>query len=431
MLSNQLHALFSLVRHPHLEREEIVAFQNRHLRRIVTHAYQNVPYYRKLFDSIRLKPQDIRTVDDLGAIPITSKRDLQAISVEGLVTRGVNPEHLIVLRTGGSTGRPMVVRRTWAEERLLQVFRWRAMRYFGQRSTDHAARISFIEKTHPRDHQFVRRSIQILGLYKWTRIDCRFPLRDILRKVQDLNPDILISYPGVVHRLSHLLQEHDRKPICPRFVAVGGEVLTPLMREHVKEAFGAPVFNIYGSYESNVLAWECKETGELHTCDDCTIVEVLKNGSPSEEGEQGEVVATNLHSFAMPFIRYRLDDIVTKGTDACKCGQPFSTIRNIQGRIMDYFLLPGGRLVHPWELSYLIDTASWIRQYRLVQEREDRIVSQIVPKDNVPEQEMKKIESFVKERVGASVEFRIELVPEIQFEPNGKFRIFRSHVTSD
>jgi phenylacetate-CoA ligase len=431
MLSNQLHALFSLVRHPHLEREEIVAFQNRHLRRIVTHAYQNVPYYRKLFDSIRLKPQDIRTVDDLGAIPITSKRDLQAISVEELVTRGVNPEHLIVLRTGGSTGRPMVVRRTWAEERLLQVFRWRAMRYFGQRSTDHAARISFIEKTHPRDHQFVRRSIQILGLYKWTRIDCRFPLRDILRKVQDLNPDILISYPGVVHRLSHLLQEHDRKPICPRFVAVGGEVLTPLMREHVKEAFGAPVFNIYGSYESNVLAWECKETGELHTCDDCTIVEVLKNGSPSEEGEQGEVVATNLHSFAMPFIRYRLDDIVTKGTDACKCGQPFSTIRNIQGRIMDYFLLPGGRLVHPWELSYLIDTASWIRQYRLVQEREDRIVSQIVPKDNVPEQEMKKIESFVKERVGASVEFRIELVPEIQFEPNGKFRIFRSHVTSD
>jgi len=431
MLPNRLHSLFSLIRHPYLEREEIVSFQDRQLRRVVTHAYENVPYYRRLFDREGLKPQDIRSVDDLSAIPITSKSDLQMLHARELVSRRANLERLIVLRTGGSTGKPMVVRRTWAEERLLQAFRWRAMHYYGQRSTDHIARISFIEETHPRDYQLVRRSIQTLGLYKWTNIDCRFPLRDILRKVQDVNPDILKSYPGVVHRLSHLLQEHDKKPICPRFVVVGGEVLTPLMREHVREAFRVPVFNIYGSYESNVLAWECKETGELHTCDDCTIVEVLKNGTPTKEGEQGEVVVTNLHSFAMPFIRYRLDDIVTRGTDTCKCGQPFSTIRNIQGRVMDYFLLPGGRLIHPWELSYLIDIASWIREYRLIQEREDRIVSQIVPRDNAPEEEIKKIESFVKERVGASVEFRIELVPEIQCEPNGKFRVFRSHVTSD
>ncbi|MBW1743542.1 MAG: phenylacetate--CoA ligase family protein [Deltaproteobacteria bacterium] len=414
-----------------MEREKIVCFQDRQLRRVVTYAYENVPYYRRLFDREGLKPQDIRTVDDLSAIPITSKSDLQMLHARELVSRRANPEHLIVLRTGGSTGKPMVVRRTWTEERLLQAFRWRSMHYFGQRSTDHIARISFIEETHPRDYQFVRRSMQAVGLYKWTSIDCRFPLEDILGKLQDLNPDILKGYPGVLHRLSHILEKNSGKPICPRFVAVGGEVLTPLMREHIREAFGAPVFDVYGSYESNLLAWECKETGELHTCDDCTIVEVLKNGSPSKEGEQGEVVATNLHSFAMPFIRYRLDDIVTKGTDACKCGQPFSTIRNIQGRIMDYFLLPGGRLIHPWEISYMIDTASWIRQYRLIQEREDRIVSQIVPKDNAPEQEMRKIESFVKERVGASVEFRIELVPEIQFEPNGKFRIFRSLVMSD
>ena len=82
------------------------------------------------------------------------------------------------------------------------------------------------------------------------------------------------------------------------------------MRRHITETFAAPVFNLYASNEFNVIAWECQETGELHTCDDGVIIEVLKDGRPAAAGERGEVVGTNLHSFAMPLIRFRLGDII-------------------------------------------------------------------------------------------------------------------------
>jgi len=86
---SQLSNLYSLLRHPHVARDEIVSFQNRQLRRLVTHAYENVPYYSKLFDRNGIKPQDIRSVEDLSIIPITTKKDLQSLPNE-IFTPGQN-----------------------------------------------------------------------------------------------------------------------------------------------------------------------------------------------------------------------------------------------------------------------------------------------------------------------------------------------------
>ncbi len=87
---NLIPTLYSLLRHSHVEREKIVSFQNRQLRRLVTHAYENVPYYSKLFDRNGIKPQDIRSVEDLSIIPITTKKDLQSLPYE-LFGPGLNP----------------------------------------------------------------------------------------------------------------------------------------------------------------------------------------------------------------------------------------------------------------------------------------------------------------------------------------------------
>jgi phenylacetate-CoA ligase len=203
------------------------------------------------------------------------------------------------------------------------------------------------------------------------------------------------------------------------------------MRRQITKAFKAPVFEAYTSREFGVIAWECKETGELHTSDDSVIVEVLKDGRPGAKGERGEVVGTSLHSFAMPFIRYSLGDIVTKGSETCRCGQPFSAIRGIQGRMIDYFPLPGGRMIHPYEIVLaLLQEAPWIRQYQLIQEREDRIALRVVPSITPTPQELARLKEAVSKLLGRDVEFRVVLVPEIQLEPNGKFRVSRSFVKS-
>jgi phenylacetate-CoA ligase len=134
----------------------------------------------------------------------------------------------------------------------------------------------------------------------------------------------------------------------------------------------------------------------------------------------------------MPFIRYRLGDIATRGKCEGNCGAPFASIRNIQGRMIDYFPLPDGRVVHPYQiLSSLIGGGdSWIRQYQLVQEQLDRIVLRVLPRHAPDPEHLARIERSVLPLLGPRVQFRLQLVPDLPLEHTGKFRPSRSLVSS-
>ncbi len=421
-----------LIRHSQVGREEIIAFRNRQLRRLINHAYSNVPYYRKLFDENGIKPNEIKTIEDLPCIPITSKKDLQSLPTEDLVSRTIDPQRLIEHRTSGSSGEPFTIRHTWLEERINAAYRLRALRDFGLRFTDKQISIGLVRPIHPNDYSLSIKILQRMGFRRKVKVSCLLPPEEIVKRLRELNPDVLSGFSGVMSRISQVVNDTGRKGINPRFITVGAEVLTPLMRIQIFEAFAAPVFETYGSHEFNLIAWECKVTGELHICDDSLIVEVLKNGRPAKIGERGEVVATNLHGYAMPFIRYRLGDIVTKGFETCQCDQPFSTIRKVQGRMLDYFKLPGGRSIHPYEIIVRnVTKTPWVRQYQLTQEREDRVTLRVVPYEHPTSDELIRIKNDISIILGEGVEFQVELVPEIEFEPNGKFRVSRSFVNSE
>jgi phenylacetate-CoA ligase len=204
------------------------------------------------------------------------------------------------------------------------------------------------------------------------------------------------------------------------------------MRRRITQGFNAPVRETYASHEFPLLGWECPRGGEFHTCDDGVILEVLHEGRPASEGERGEVVATNLHAYAMPFIRYRLGDIATRGEHHPNCSQPFSSIRSIQGRMIDYFPLPDGRVIHPYQiLSSLIGGRDgWIRQYQLLQEREDRIVLRVQAAQTPDSDHLASLEQSVLSLLGRGVDFRVQLVDDLPLEESGKFRASRSLVRS-
>ena len=424
--------LKSLLSSNNVSREEILNFQNKQLRCLVSHAYNNVPYYRRLFDENGIKPNDIKSIEDLVLIPITSKKDLQSLPTEDLVSRTVDPQRLIEHRTSGSSGEPFTIRHTWLEERINGAYRLRALRDFGLRFTDKQISIGLVRPIHPNDYSLSIKILQRLGFRRKVKVSCLLPPEEIVRRLRELNPDVLSGFSGVMSRIFQVVNATGRKGINPRFITVGAEVLTPLMRNHIFEAFAVPVFETYGSHEINLIAWECKVTGELHICDDSVIVEVLKNGHPVGIGERGEVVATNLHAYSMPFIRYKLGDIVTKGFETCQCGKPFSTIRNIQGRMLDFFKLPGGRIIHPYEITAPnVTRTSWVRQYQLTQGREDLVTLKVVPSKPPTSEELNQIKNTILKVLGEGVEFQVDLVPEIEFEPNGKFRVSRSFVNSE
>jgi len=411
--------------------ERIAALQCRALRRLVAHAYDRVPYYRRLFDRSGVDPRSIRAPADLRKIPVTSKDDLRDVPVEDTIARGVRLGRLVEARTSGSSGAPFIVRNTSLEQHVLTLSWTRALRHFGRTIRDRIAAIVFIQPG-----LFFRGGVQqwlrnALGFYPRLTVDMCLQPGQILEAIRRYRPDLVGGYPGVLCHVIELMTDRDRSELRPRVVWVGGEVLTEAVRRQISDCFGAPVYSCYASEEFKLIAWECRETGDMHVYADNVILEVLKDGRPAAPGERGEVVATNLYAYAMPFIRYRLGDIVTQGSERCACGRPFPTIRDIQGRTIDYFLLPDGRLIHPYDIARVtLEVTDWIRYHELIQERKDLITLRVVPFGDPPPEAGSELEEAVAPILGPDVTFRVVRVAKIEPDSGGKFRYSRSLVTN-
>src|SRR5207247_3047147 len=135
-------------------------------------------------------------------------------------------------------------------------------------------------------------------------------------------PEIVCGYPSAVAHVAARMQARDLREVRPRLVLVGGEVLGAASRRTIEEAFAAPLYDVYGAHEFNLLAWQCPASGDYHVCDDNVIVEIVGgDGRPVQDGETGEIVATALHSYTMPFVRYRTGDLAARGPGPCACGR--------------------------------------------------------------------------------------------------------------
>jgi phenylacetate-CoA ligase len=391
-----------------------------------------VPFYRRLFDRHRLHPRHIRGVVDLELIPTTDKAMMRREGPDALLARGHDPDSLLTVRTSGSSGEPFTIRRTWLEDKLQYLLRLRTFRGLGVRPRDRIIALGVGGRPGSGDGKLIGRSLRAFGMHQKELVDgLQAPAR-VAVQLRDSRPDVLIGLPGMLDRLTAPELADVIAGVRPRLVVIGGEVATPAMRLRIRETFAAPLYETYASHECPLIAWECRHSGDLHTCDDGVLVEVLQGDRAAEPGERGEVVVTNLHAYAMPFLRYRIGDLATRA-GSCGCGLPFGSIGEIQGRMIDYFPLADGRLLHPYEIvSRLVwGPGEWLRQYQLVQERRDRVVLYAVTNGPASAERVAEIDRTVRPLLGPAVEFELQVVERIPVESTGKLRPSRSLVHSE
>jgi phenylacetate-CoA ligase len=414
---------------PSVSREELLAFQWQKLKSILSWACETVPYYRALFTKSGIHPQDIRSVADMAAIPITSSQDYRTRPLSEMLARGVNPDRLVCRPTSGATGKPFIIRRTAMEDHLLNQFRIRVRHALGIRPGDRTAAVHLSSGAHSREN-LAGRIRQFLGLYRLYPLNCLASPDEILDQLSAIQPDTITGYPSVLAQVARRLLEQPRSSIKPRLITTGGEMLGPYRRSVIERGFRCPVFDVYGAHEFNLVAWQCPHTGEHHLCEDNIVVEILKDGRPAEPGESGEIVATGLHSYSMPFIRYKLGDIVTRGDDTCRCGAPFATLRSVEGRRHDYFRMPDGTSFHPDRIVVPIMEAEapCFDRWRLLQLKPDQIVLQIQPFRPMTEEQLARLNSIARQQLPEAVRFSVEVVEHLEPEPGGKFRFCRSFV---
>ena len=247
----RLGGLRALVASP-ASQDALRAFQTRRMRALIRHAYERVPYYRRLFDHARLKPGDIRSLEDLAAIPASQRSDFAGVPEADLVARGVNRRRLLTYPTSGSTGIPMVVRCTTFETRLLQAFRMQAMMRLGLRATDRRSMVRLAMT--PSQPGLLER----LSLFRSKGTNALWPRERIVADLHAWRPNVIRGYPSTLSSLAVQLTDEDRTRIRPRFITTDSEALTPLMRAQIEQAFGAPVFDVYDCYECNLIASQCR-----------------------------------------------------------------------------------------------------------------------------------------------------------------------------
>ena len=413
--------LYRLRRQQWLNAEELEKIQQEKLRAVIHHAYQNVRYYRRIFDTAGIRPEDIKTTDDMKKIPITRRKDLQQLPFEDITARNLNMKGCKRLLTSGSSGMPLTVYRRRNEDDFLDTVWARASLEDGQRIWDKIAEYHFY-------HPIPRRWFEHLGIWSRTILSVLDDVNKQIETLRQVKPDIMRGNPLDLVNTVIGLREAKIEDVNPRLVFSTGSLLDQQSRALIESVLGAEVFDFYGSTETGCIAWECPAHRGYHVNVDTAVVELINEEELVSTGERGRIVCTGLHSFGMPFIRYDIADVGVLGDEKCECGRGLPLLKSLEGRADDFFVSSNGVLCSPNVIVNQIKLVAGIQQFRIVQESETTVSAQIVPGENVSLKTSEIVKETMKKIMGTDLDVQVELVDSISPDPSGKRRSLLSKV---
>jgi phenylacetate-CoA ligase len=403
--------------------EELKEEQEKQLRVMINFAYKNVPYYHKLFYDLKLSPDDVKKVEDLEKLPILTK-DIIKQNWEDFKPVNLNKLKYYEAATGGSTGTPFKYRLYKFDRFLAGALLYRGWGYAGYELGDKmvflaGASLDIGKKSYvtKRVHE-IARTIKKLSSFDMGEKE----MKQYVSIINSFKPKFLRGYASSIFSFAKWTEENGIEIHQPLAVFTTAEKLYPNMREKIKEVFNCDVYDGYGLNDGGVTANECSEHCGLHIDTERSIMEVVdKDGNKLENGE-GEILATSLYNYAMPFIRYDTGDLGYNIDDVCGCGRGYKLLKELVGRSVDVFVTPEGKNVHGWFFLYIFwEYCKGINEYQVVQEKLDKIVIKIVPEDDFDEKQLDKIREIIRKKSeGWNVEFKF--VDQIKRTGAGKYK---------
>jgi phenylacetate-CoA ligase len=393
------------------------------LRRLVRHAYDHVPFYRRLSKRHGVSPEDIRTAEDLPKLPVIDKLDLKAQPLADLISdRSGSTDDLILLSTSGSSGVPLELFIDRDYDALRKAQSLRPYLSGGRRLSDRSAYLTGFPNQKPKWFEH-------LGILRERRIDCGAPHTEQLRALNELRPEVIQGYPSALSSLAAYIRDHGQRSAKPRLIFTDSELLLAESRALIEKTFCAPVIDVFGTWETGNIAYQCDRQSGYHIAIDCVVLELIANdGSPAGDGEEGEIVCTVLDNLTMPLIRYNLHDLATYAGDACGCHRSFPLLKVIAGRAADTVHLADGRAMSSQAfLAPFNFLSEAIKEFQIIQEAVDRFRIVVVAGPPFDAAASERIQGILSARCpGAQV--RLDAVDHIERDTSGKLRSFRSLV---
>ena len=413
---------------PYWSTERIARGQARLLRSIVAHAYASVPYYSQTMRELRLEPRDIRSANDLSALPLLDSRTVRADERQFLSSR-VPPEHRRAIESSGSHGGH------------------RGIVWWDARSLLH--KLAYLERDRVVMGRLIGRAIghrqlyllpqdaQIFRLRKWwsewtlapRRLATRLiePAETAYEAIRDRiraeRPDVVYSYGSFGEHFARWLAAHDERLDMVRVWCYGGDGMSVPARALLEDRTGAMVYSTYQASETGRLGFECERRSGWHlNVDLCAVRLVDADGVTVPAGSDGEVVISNLHNRATVLLNYRLGDRAVLAEAPCECGRSLPVLRALLGRRTEVVQLADGR-----EISGLVLEAQCMHAFhgtlrsQLVPEGPGHVRWRAVLAPGVDADALaRRVQDAIRESFGETLTATIEPVADIPLTAQGK-----------
>ncbi len=361
--------------------EQIARYRDQRLRSLLAYAGERSPFHAR-----RLRGLDPSTasVGDLASLPMMTKseaqdewdaivtaRNLSRDGVERILTEqqwfSYTADGQQAFSSGGSSGVRGVYVWDWPFFVSTACLAWRVQAREERSSPLGPTRLAVLEAGVPPHASTPLFDVPTAPGMKTVVIPASAPFDEVLTAVAAARPTHLVGYASVIGRLARAALAGELQ-IRPLRVSTNSEPLLDEDRQAIRDAWNAPVHNLWGSTEIGVQAVGCGRGEGLHVCEDEVVLErVDEKGMPVAPDEPAaRTLATGLANFTFPFIRYDLGDQVTWLPESCECGSTFARVADIGGRRDDDFGY--GTIVIPASVfRHVLGTDPRVSEYQVLQ----------------------------------------------------------------
>jgi phenylacetate-CoA ligase len=419
-------------------KESVIKLQNKRLQRLVRYSYDNIPYYRKEFDYRALKPGDISCAADLRKLPVLNKKTIRR-NFQLLQAAGPPKKGLIPGSTSGSTGEPLAFLSTkddrfnWGYARAQRALGWSGYR-MGDRIADFHAGLpkqTALDKLSNRIKRSFRKCLFVDPL-----LMSRESLPLIAKKLAAFSPEFLFGYPSAIYLMARYIQSKGSSSLRIKAILTCDEQIFDYQRELFSKVFGCDTYSFYSTWEVFDIAGECAQHTGYHISSENVIVEITDEaGNPVPANVEGRILLTNLHNYAMPFIRYDIGDTGAISDICCPCGRnALPLLVNLRGRADAVILTRTGKQIPGRSIPQRFLANLGVVQYQIIQESYENVVAKIVLDQECSEETKTHVIHQIKDSYepifGKEITLDVQLVDRISPAISGKTAVLMSKIST-
>lgn len=403
--------------------EALSQYQLDRLKVLIDHARKNSPWYREKFSALGLTLDDFKSVKDLEKLPVTTKLDIRN-NGDAFIADGVDKSELVTAKTGGSTGVSLNLHFDEDCQKLRNGAQGFADNLAGWHPGDKIAALW----GNPPVAVTAKEKLRSILLERTKYLDTMDlnpeTMGGFANEWQAFKPDVLFGHAHSIYIFAKYLIKENIKLSSPKGIVATSMMLLEHEREVIKQAFSAQVTNRYGCEEVGLIACECEQHNGMHINTPHIVLECVDdNDNPVPFGTSGKLVITDLNNFAMPLIRYRIEDVGILTDRQCKCGRALPLLEKLEGRVADFLKKLDGGLVGGVSLvERTLTKIPGLEQMQIIQEQLDKIIINRVKGQDFNQETDNELLKEMHVVFGDAVEININDIKEMPQEASGKYR---------